>query len=412
MKISIAQIVGGILLTPICLFGQKVISLDEAIGLARDKNPTVQAGRLGVKVQEVLKGTIIDLPQTEVSLLYGQYNSVHRNDNNISVSQTIPFPSVFTSGNQLVRSRIAQAEQEAELTNAQLVAKVRRKFNEVLFLKERHKLLLSQDSIFRELGRVAKIRYETGEGTRIELTAAESQFMQVSNSLERNRMDMTMSLRQLAMLCVSDDVTDVSGTLRNLFPTVLPDTNRIENSPQIRVQTQRVSVARNEKQFELARALPSFTIGFFSQTLIGTHTVDGVDQYFGEGERFHGIQLGLTVPLFFNSANARVRSSRYAAKVEEKRYDELAIVLEQEFLTIKESVRKNLMSVSYFEGTALEHADLLVLQSRRSFQEGESDYSSLLINLRQALSIREEYLNTLYSLNDNLISLLQLTETK
>lgn len=412
MSIFIRVIVFGLCLAPIHVFSQNAVSLDEAIALAREKNPAVLAGNLSIQQQEALKGAVIDLPQTEVSFLYGQFNSIHRNDNNITVSQTVPFPSVFTSGSKLVKSRIAQAGQEASWTEAQVIASVRRKFNEILFLKERHTLLLSQDSIFRELVRIAKIRQETGEGTRIEVTAAESQLMQVSNALERSRIDVVVSLRQLAMLCVVDEIPDVRGTLRDLFPLVLVDSDsaQIERSPRMLVQAQKVKVAHNEKQFELARALPSFTIGIFSQTLIGLQTVDGVDRFFSKEDRFHGIQLGVTVPLFFNAANARVKSSRYAAEAAEQTYADLAITIGQDLLALRENIRKNLMSVSYYERTGLPHADLFVSQARRSFQEGEVEYGTLLINVRQALAIREEYVDTLYMLNDNMISLLQLTE--
>lgn len=411
MRVGITLFSLGMLLVPLVASSQSVVSLDEAVSLALERNPVVQAGQLGIRQQKALKGAVVDLPPTDVTLLYGQYNSIHRNDNNITVSQTIPFPSVFSSGGKLVKSRIAQAEQEARWGEAQLVARVRRKFNEVVFLKERQKLLHLQDSLFREMARVARVRYETGDGTQIERTTAEAQLMEVSNSLERNRIDLVVTLRQLAMLCVVDEI-DVEGSLRNLIPTVVSDAVEADRSPQVSLQAERVAVAQQARQFELARALPSFSIGFFSQTLIGTQTIDGAERYFGQDDRFNGVQVGVSIPLFFNSANARVKSGRYAAEVAEKNLADVSIAVEQELLAVKESIRKNIMSVDYYEGTGLRNADLIVAQARRSFQEGEIEYNTLLMNLRQALAIREEYLNTLFALNDNIISLLQITEDR
>lgn len=390
--------------------GQTVLSMDEVVRLALERNPATKAAALRIRQQESLKGTVIDLPPTEISLLYGQYNSIHRNDNNVSISQTIPFPSLFTAGNQLVKSRVLQARNEAVLIEAELKSRVRRKVNELLFLKENRKLLLAQDSIFRELLRVAEVRHRTGEGTRIDVTAAKSQLMQTSNALHRNSLDNAVSLRQLAILCLSDDVLDVSGTLQNLFSVKMSDTVGIAANPEVRLQGQRVEVARAERKFQLAVALPSFKAGFFTQTLIGNQTVDGVEQYFGHGDRFHGVQVGLSIPLFFNAANARVRASRYAAEAAESTYADMSLNIQQEYLAVRENVRKNFMSLNFYEDTALQHADLLVNQARRSFQEGETGYGMLLINLRQAIDIREEYIKTLYALNDNLISLLLLTD--
>jgi heavy metal efflux system protein len=67
------------------------------------------------------------------------------------------------------------------------------------------------------------------------------------------------------------------------------------------------------------------------------------------------------------------------------------------------------MSIDYYENTALKHADLLASQSQKAFKEGELDYATLLLNIRQALAIREGYLNALYEFNESAILLLQLT---
>ena len=58
-----------------CFAQETVITLDDALKQAIDKNPSIQAASLETSRQMELKKTAFELPKTDVSLMYGQYNS-------------------------------------------------------------------------------------------------------------------------------------------------------------------------------------------------------------------------------------------------------------------------------------------------------------------------------------------------
>ena len=60
--------------------------------------------------------------------------------------------------------------------------------------------------------------------------------------------------------------------------------------------------------------MPDISIGYFSQTIIGTQEVNGSAQTFGKDYRFNGFQAGISVPLWFPS----YRSKSKAAKINEE----------------------------------------------------------------------------------------------
>jgi cobalt-zinc-cadmium resistance protein CzcA len=85
------------------------LTRDQAIDLALKNNLGIRTAGFEVEGQRQLKKSSFDLPKTEVTLMYGQYNSYAKNDNNITVSQSIPFSS-FGSQGKLNKSLLASAE--------------------------------------------------------------------------------------------------------------------------------------------------------------------------------------------------------------------------------------------------------------------------------------------------------------
>ncbi|MBK7651683.1 MAG: TolC family protein [Flammeovirgaceae bacterium] len=72
-------------------FSQSKLSVEQAIDVALQNNIGIKSAAYEVESQKQLKKTSFDLPKTNVSLLHGQYNSYAKNDNNFTITQSIPF---------------------------------------------------------------------------------------------------------------------------------------------------------------------------------------------------------------------------------------------------------------------------------------------------------------------------------
>lgn len=87
---------------------ERLLTLDQALQQALQNNKGISSARLGIEYQQQLKKANKEVPKTDVSLLYGQYNTVNKTDNNITVTQKIPFPTYFAAqsalGNSMVKS--------------------------------------------------------------------------------------------------------------------------------------------------------------------------------------------------------------------------------------------------------------------------------------------------------------------
>ena len=381
------------------------ITLQEALGQALEKNPSVQSAVLETSRLTALEKTAFELPKTDVSLIYGQYNSIENSDNNLTITQGIPFPTVFGRQNGLNQAQITSSRLKENVSKNELVFQVKQVFNQLLYLKHRRQSLLEQDSLVSDLLRMASVQFKTGEGTLLAKTSAETQLFEVKNLLARNEADIQTALSQLQLLCQSSTIMDVQGNLEDLMVMPEIDSAILAQNPSLAFMRQQVDVAQWQRKLEAARALPDFRVGYFNQTLIGIQNVNGQDQYFGSDKRFQGIQVGIAFPLWIVPHTARIKAASVATEVAKKQHESFNLYLTQQYNQAIQELNKNRNSLNYYRESALKTADLLIYQSRLSFKSGQIDHTDVLLNLRQALAIREGYLMTMQQYNQSLISI-------
>jgi heavy metal efflux system protein len=391
---------------------ERIVTLDEVIALALERNPVAHEAALNIEQQSTLKRTAFEIPKTEVSLLYGQFNSINRNDNNITISQAIPFPTLFARQHALNTMLVRQSELKEEMTRSEVIFQVKQAVNKLMYLRARQKVLVVQDSILAHLVRVADVQYRVGESTLLGRTIAETQQVEMKNYLARNEADIITAIRYLQMVTLAPEIADVSGDLEKLGESLDIDSVNVLSNPASAMAQQRVVIASQQKKVEASRMFPEIRFGYFSQTLIGFQNVDGQEIYYGSDKRFRGFQVGLSFPLLFAPQTARIKAADIAARVAEKQQASLILTITQQYSETVQELNKNRNSLEFLRASALVTADLISEQSRKSFESGELDYATLLSNLRQALSIREQYLLALYDYNSSIITLQYLNGNK
>lgn len=386
---------------------QQGVTLEEAIALGKKNHPSLKGAALRTAAAQAQKKTSVDLPKTEIALMYGQYNSHVSNDNNVTITQAIPFPTTFIAQRNLFKEQIKSSKINERIAAQELQRDIRQTFNTILFLKSRGRLLQEHDSLIQEVLRISQVLYKTGEVSSLAVSTAELQAMETKTAYEQNTTDLTTALQKLSALTQSP-ITDISGTLENesLPPTTLTD---YSNNPYLLYSKQQERVSLMEKRVQLNRALPDLTVGYFNQTLTGIQNVNGEETYFGPGQRFDGFIIGVAIPLWFLNQQGNIqRASRTQAAVEQER-QALELSLGQNMNEHRKAYEKNLRLLDYYRDGALKNAQEVLSKTQRAFQAGELEYQTVLLNMTQALRIREGYLMALYKRNESLITIDYLT---
>jgi cobalt-zinc-cadmium resistance protein CzcA len=402
-----------VLYLPLSLMAQltyaQTFSLTQAFEQALQYSPYLKSASLDVERHAVLKRAAPEVPKTDVQLLYGQYNSIEKHDNNLTITQTLPFPTTIARQVQHAKARLAAAEYRNELTRQELLFEVKRTYFELLYLKARVNLLLRQDSLMQALANTTALRYKTGDATLLEKTSAETQQRETRNQFQRAENDFQIALYRLAAL-LNNPVSDIQGTLYELDP-VLPDSFVIGQSPVLKYSRQQVKIAERWHALQQSVLLPDIRIGYFNQTLIGPQTVNGVETTFGPGKRFQGFQIGLTLPLWFFNWSASAQAAQIAKQAAMQDAAQTQLQLTGKWLQAVGELEKSRSNLNYYKEQALPNVRLLTKQNIRSYQTGEITYTTFLLNAQQALRIQEAHLEAVNAWNQSIISYEFLTGT-
>jgi cobalt-zinc-cadmium resistance protein CzcA len=383
-----------LMLFPVQVWAQsQPLTMETAVQLALQQNKGLQSAATSVDYYRKLVGTSGDIGKTNLNLQYGQYNSYVSSDNNYSVSQTIPFPTVFGAKRQLGNAQVERAAWLKATTQNDLVYQVKQVYVQLLYLREVRNLINHQDSLFTAFVKSADLRYRTGESRMLEKTAAEGRLNEVRNQLRQNEADGKIYTARLqALMGTTAPVTLAETTIPEAVLKLDSDSGTIAGNPQLQYLKQEISIAEKQKKVLRAGILPDITVGYFNQSLIGT-ALNGTGKPLATGSnRFQGFQLGLALPLWIGPLKARVRAEEKLQQAASLQFDNSSIQLRSQYEQAVQQFVKSRNSLEFYERTSLPNAALLLKQSEKSYSSGDIGYAEYFLNLEQVLAARQGYL--------------------
>lgn len=381
---------------------ENAMTEERAVAFALKNSAVVHAAQYEVEAARQIRKTSVDLPKTEVVAMFGQYNSYSTDDNNITISQTIPF-TAFGSQASLNRSMVAASTLKKSVAENTLVYQVRQVCQQLSFAYARNQLLLQQDSILEGVYKSASARYESGEARILEQTAADAQRNESKNRIRLNTAQIMRLRHQLKALLNSDFLPDLSSKelieLRNENPM---DTSLLATNPSLNFSRQQIELSESQTKLERAKFAPDLMVGYFNQTLIGSLDPE-TGNLSDKSDRFSGFQVGVAVPLWFGPHQGRVKAASFRQKQSESEFEaehrNLTSQLEQAFQQLDASGN----SLHYYRTSALPNADRILKHAVLGFREGDIDYAEYLLSMQGAMRIREGYLQALYDYNQSII---------
>jgi heavy metal efflux system protein len=400
---------GSVLICPVRAQQGKQVTLQKAVKIAVDSNLAIRSSAYFLEVQKALKGASWDLPQTSIEGQYGQINS-YRKDNSFAISQSFAFPSLYINQNKLAKANIRGSELQLQVSQTVIATQVKEVYWQLAYLYSREKLLMYQDSLYTGFLRAAELRAKTGETNKLEMISARSQSLEIKNLLREASSDLAIYRQKLqALLNIRDKVYPADTVLRRIDYSPLPDSVALAGNPSAGFVNQQVEVSRFEKRVEKNRVVPEFSIGYFSQTMLGDQDVEGMPKTFGPGDRFTGIQAGVTIPLWFVPYTAKSKAATLKEQAAKTDAEYFSKSLNGNYRSLLGEYTKYSNSLDYYEKQAIPEADIIIGQATRSYRSGDMDYLDYIINLNHALGIKQNYLEALNNYNQTIISIESIT---
>ncbi len=371
------------------------ISLDDAVKMALENNPSLHLSKYSLDVQKTMKAASWDLPRTEFGSEYGRINS-YTKDNSFTISQSFAFPTVYANQEKLASAMVRSSEQELDGIRLDVATQVKQLYWQLVCLLEKKNLLNYQDSLYSGFLNAAELRARTGETNRLEMITSRSQSLEVKNQIQQLDADIGIALRKMQTLLNAPKPFYPSSVVSDFREMTLPpDSVVLSGNPKLRLIRQDAEVAMLGKKLEKSKALPEFSIGMFSQTMQGTQEVNAIPRTFGPGDRFNGLQAGVSIPVWFRPYAARTKAAAIRQEQAQATVDVSSRELLAEYHSMLDELEKYRSSVRFYQEQALPEAGYIIRQAGLSYKAGEMDYLDYVQSLSRALSIRQNYLDTL-----------------
>jgi heavy metal efflux system protein len=383
----------------------KVINLRDAIQIALDSNLTIKSAAFSTDVHKALKGAAFDLPKTTIDGQYGQFNSF-TNDNSFTVSQSFAFPSVYINRSKLANANIKSSELQYKVSQLEISNQVKQTYWQYVYLIGKQKLLTYQDSLYTGFQRAAELRAKAGETNRLEMITARSQSLEIKNQLHQVIIDIGISSRNMMLLLNSTWLPVPEETsMQKIDVSFLSDSVSVNQNPSLGYIKQQVEVSNIEKRLERSQMMPDLNVGYFSQTIVGNQDINGVSRSFGKDYRFSGVQAGISIPLWFNPYTSRAKAAKISENIARTDAESYTRSIAVNYQSLIDEYTKFKSSIDYYEKQAVPEADMIIEQATRSYKAGALDYLEYVLTLNRALSIRQNYLETLNNYNHTIISI-------
>ena len=374
----------------------QMLTLEQALQQATTQSAQVQLAGLGVTQQQALRRTAYDAGRLSANLTLGQYNTRYF-DNNLTVTHTIPNPTLMHRLADLSDKTVASRQAAVAVTRNDVQYQVKSTYYELVYLAQRGRLFQQQDTVLTEFVKAATLRFRVGETGNLEKATAESQLADQRVRLTQNQANQTATLARLQTLLFRPQPLSIpEQQLPKLTLLLAADSSVIAQNPLLNQLKQQIQVAQQSRLVEQARLKPDFLVGLFSQTLIGNQLINGQELYFGPGSRFQGGQVGMMFPLLSGAGRARVEAARVGEQIAQTELQTRQFALSQQITQAVQQFNQYRDALTYYEQNGLPQAGLIQTQARRAFSGGDIGYVEFSLALQQALTIRSNYLDLLH----------------
>ena len=357
-----------------------MIGLGQAQRRAVANYPRLQADRLEVKNQRVLKKTAWDLGNTQVFTGREEVSTDLESDANgvqtlIGIQQQQIDVFGIAPRLRLQQQRVVLAEAALDLSTVEVVREVSRAWGRTYATKNIYRVYDSLEVVFDDIVRAAELRLEVEETSRLAYLATANQANQVKIQREQAYRDYRAAQQRLNRWLVSDTLFTVPDIPADRLDEPVPyPGDSLGSHPLLEVYQQQVEVAEATVRERRSQFYPQ---------LQGQYGVQRVNGQSG----FYTYQLGIRIPLFFGPELGRTQSARVAREIAGHQLRQTQLELNTAYQEVQQQYLKWRNSWNYYQEEALPLAQEQRAGAVLAYREGAIDYVTFLQNIRDAIRI-------------------------
>lgn len=371
------------------VFAQSGIS--DVLKSIENNNKALQAGQRLNETQklEARTGNYLPNPTVELNQLWAD-RSVGGNANELAVTQSFDFPTVYFNKNKLAKLKSSTSDYQYAATRQQILLKAQQICQEIIYLRKQKHLLDERLKNAERLEALYNQRFASGDANQLELNKIQLEKINANNASRRNQSALRSQLEQLQALNGGISIEFSDDEFINT--QVLPDFSQLETTyldadPTLKSLEGESESAQREIKVSRALTLPKFDIGYRRNG--------------GSDQTMNGFRIGMSIPLWENKNTVKRAKAQaeYTALNVEDNTETLKATLKELYL---QAQSLQLSKEEYARTLDNQRSEELLNKSLEAGQISMIDYfveiTILYDSIQNYLEVEKEYHNLLAQL--------------
>ena len=388
------------------IFGQNKLTLDQCINLAFNNNEQLKIANIESKYYKESKKASYEIPKTNFIYTQGQFNSIYNLDNNITVSQTIPFPTLLMAQSKLAKSYIAGAEIKISSVKADIGLQIKDLYYNLQHSLKEIILFQKEDSIYDLFLKLEDSRNELSKKSTLEKSTTISESYLIKSLISNAQMQINTFKIKLKTMMRTKELPDIY-VLSDDSSLLTLDTNLFISSdhPFLLYLKEQINLCVQKKNVEVQKWFPDIMFSYFNQSIYGPANIYGTDYFLTRANRLQGFQIGLNIPLFFKPHISKVKAAGLSIEVATEEYHKNLKDMEGNYKVLVNEYLMTNKNLDYYSKNILKNAREMSFQSLEAYNNKEINYIEYLSIISKSFQIERNYLNLILENNQSVLKL-------
>lgn len=371
-------------LLPIPMKAQQVVTLEQAIELAKQNHPRLKTAAAAVRQAKAGRGEVLELAPTEFGYSWGQLNGEIKKDKQWEVNQNLGSLLTPFYKNVLVNRQIATGTFYHRIVEKEVVAEVKRAWAYYLYAYNLRSLYNDQNQWAEELQRIGELRYQQGEITLLEKNMAATMAADLKNRLFQSQEEEKLALARLNWACYAGQPIVPADTALVQFPADIETPTYSE--AHLKYFQSQAGEAKAQLNVERSRFFPELSLGYVRQDIL---PLKGLNSW----------MVGVSFPIYFLPRHSKVKQAKATAFIARTEAEANMRNLYNKVSEAIANLRRQSESLHYYTSSALKEADELMKVAALQLRHSETDITEFIQAVNVARDIRRGYIETVYQYN-------------
>lgn len=376
------------------------LTLQNCIDLTYARNQEIKIAKLEEQQAIVNRKASSEIPKASVLYTQGQFNSIYKFDNSVTVTQTLPFPSAFGANKQLANANIEQSQFKTKSIEADVVYRVKLAYYSLQHHYAIRELLKKEDSVYSFFAKVEKEKFQQGKGSLLEISISENKIFEIANLKYENEEAIVNHKSELQrLLHTNESLTIKREELKPLWINYETDSLSLVKHPYLLYYGKQIDVADKTKRSEKNKMFPDLTFGYTNLSIYGPANIGTGEYFLNTSRRLSVIGAGLNFQLWMRPYKAKLQSLELQKSISNSIYESQLMVFKSEFDQNMKLYKLYEEGINAFDKAASTNYQEIIRETFDSFKKGEINNVDYLTIVSTALSTETHHLNAIHQNN-------------